>query len=178
MAALVDVTWAEVQTLQRAGDAVDHDIQSKFAGSIEAAYSGLSTFFGGLEGVIGGPSPKVHEAMEREHTQGGDWHKQFTTENYGVTTTSAIEFKFVAKPDSQVEWPVEDKLVLHVDRGVHADHQRWDGVHASRRGPRRSARHANPLQATTHPAARAERPPRRAPGSSTRVPVPSAAGAA
>ena len=76
--ALVDVTWAEVQTLQRAGDAVDHDIQSKFAGSIEAAYSGLSTFFGGLEGVIGGPSPKVHEAMATEHTQGSEADELFT----------------------------------------------------------------------------------------------------
>ena len=122
MAALVDVTWAEVQTLQRAGDAVDHDIQSKFAGSIEAAYSGLSTFFGGLEGVIGGPSPKVHEAMATEHTQGSEADELFTTGNYGLQTCAKIEWLFVADEDATPEqlglpsWPAESEGKLP-DRG-------------------------------------------------------------
>ena len=61
-------------------------LQQKFlddgAGTLE--YSGLSSFFGGLEAKIGAPDPKVYAAMEREHRAAGDSQRKFVTANYGV----------------------------------------------------------------------------------------------
>jgi hypothetical protein len=49
--------------------------------------------------------------MEGEHTKASDSHDEFTTDNYGVTTTPQKEWQFVAEPDKEgVEWPVEEKL--------------------------------------------------------------------
>eukprot|EP00962_Isochrysis_galbana_P019148 scaffold5578_cov110-Isochrysis_galbana.AAC.2 len=43
--------------------------ESKFAGGLQQlSFSGLDTFFGGLEGLVGAPAPKVREAMQAEHT--------------------------------------------------------------------------------------------------------------
>ena len=84
-----------MQTLQAAGAATATEIASKFAGATELSYSGLDTFFAGLEGVVGAPDPNLREAMENEHTQGHESTKEFTTGNYGVTTTSAKEWAFV-----------------------------------------------------------------------------------
>ena len=53
--------------------------RSKFAGAIEMSYSGLDTFFGGLEGVVGAPDPHLFEAMEAEHTKTHDASQEFTT---------------------------------------------------------------------------------------------------
>ena len=75
-------------------------------------YADLSTFFGGLEKKIGPPDPKVREAMEAEHTKRADSHEEFTTGNYGVTTTPEQEWWFVADPERDgVVWPVEEKLL-------------------------------------------------------------------
>ena len=63
-----------------------------------------------LEGKIGAPDPKVQMAMEREHTQSKDSQAEFVTGNYGVTTTSDTEWRFVTAPESQQEWPVEARL--------------------------------------------------------------------
>ena len=58
----------------------------------------LDTFFGGLEGLVGAPDPKVYQAMEREHNQGAD-SVPFNMPNGKARTTSAIEWRFVACPD-------------------------------------------------------------------------------
>ena len=79
MDGLVDLLWQEVMQLQTAGAPTSKDIQGKFAGSIEMSYSGLDTFFGGLEGVIGTPNAKLFAAMESEHTMGVDATLEFTT---------------------------------------------------------------------------------------------------
>ena len=79
MDGLVDLLWQEVMQLQTAGAPTSKDIQGKFAGSIEMSYSGLDTFFGGLEGVIGTPNAKLFAAMESEHTMGVDATQEFTT---------------------------------------------------------------------------------------------------
>ena len=63
-----------------------------------------------LEGKIGAPDPKVQEAMEREHTASKDSQAEFTTDNYGITTTSETEWNFVVAPESRREWPVERRL--------------------------------------------------------------------
>ena len=51
MGGLRDLLYSKIVILQAAGAATTEEIQGKFAGAIEAAYSGLDTFFGGLEGV-------------------------------------------------------------------------------------------------------------------------------
>ena len=112
---LVDLLWGEVQTLQAAGAATGTEIASKFAGAVEMAYSGLETFFGGLEGVVGAPDPHLLETMKNEHTEGHDATREFTTGNYGLTTTSAKEWSFVvdeAAPDGTSSWPVEAEAKL------------------------------------------------------------------
>ena len=54
---------------------------------------------------------EVREAMEAEHTKAADSHDEFTTGNYGVTTTAVIEWQFVADPEREgLMWPVEEKL--------------------------------------------------------------------
>ena len=79
MDGIIDLLWQEVMHLQTAGAPTSKDIQGKFAGSIEMSYSGLDTFFGGLEGVIGTPNAKLFAAMESEHTTGVDATQEFTT---------------------------------------------------------------------------------------------------
>jgi len=56
-----------VLELKQGGVATAVEVQSKFAGAIELSYSGLDTFFGGLEAVVGPPSPKLLVAMREEH---------------------------------------------------------------------------------------------------------------
>ena len=63
-----------------------HGLQAKFLqdGAGVMSYSGLSTFFRGLEGKIGAPDPNVLSAMRSEHTERGDCGEPFTTPNYEV----------------------------------------------------------------------------------------------
>ena len=120
MRTLVDRVWQEAQKLQCDGAATSREIESKFAGSIELEYSGLDTFFGGLEGVVGPPDPKVLEGMRREHLQGPGTESTdpFTTPNYGVETTSEVEWSYVADDDATPErlgltaWPTEAAMLL------------------------------------------------------------------
>ena len=104
---LTEAMWAGIFELMAAKAATGLELMGKFVadGVGALSYAGLSTFFGGLEGRIGGPDPKVYEAMEREHVaEGGDRHDEFYTTNYEVTTTSAIEWDFVAAPAKRW-WP-------------------------------------------------------------------------
>ena len=68
--ALTDLVWSAVTSLQCAGAATSTEMQSKFAGSVELSYGGLDSFFGGLEGVVGSPNPKLLEAMAADHMSG------------------------------------------------------------------------------------------------------------
>ena len=79
--------------------------------AFELVYADLSVFFGGLEKQIGPPEAHVKAAMEREHTAAADSLDEFTTGNYGVTTTPQIEWWFVVEPERGIAWPVEAKLV-------------------------------------------------------------------
>jgi hypothetical protein len=73
-------------------------------------YGDLATFFGGLEAKIGTPEPKIWDAMEREHTAKKDSDDPFTTVHYGMTTTPRQEWWFVAEPERQTRWPVEQRI--------------------------------------------------------------------
>ena len=118
--AIIDLVWAEVDTLQRAGAASASEVQSKFAGSTEMSYSGLDTFFGGLEGVIGAPSAKLWYGMAADHLEGigSESTDTFITSNYGVETSSETEWLFVVDSEATPErlhlahWPEEDVAKL------------------------------------------------------------------
>ena len=111
--AIGDVVWQGIEKLKTAGATTVGDIHSKFEGAIEATMKGLDVFFGGLEGVIGGPNPNLHQAMADEHLQGSESTQEFTTSNYGVTTTSEIEWRYVVEGKSGLNllgrssWPEE-----------------------------------------------------------------------
>ena len=71
--------------------------QSKFAGQVEMSFGGLDAFYGGLEAQIGPPQPQVFEGMEAEHLRGADADAEWTTANYGLSTTAAAEWRFVVE---------------------------------------------------------------------------------
>ena len=88
-----DEVWRGAQELQRAAAATATELHSKFCQEARAftmSFSGLSTFFGGLEGLLGPPNPRLMAAMAREHLEAPDSRSEYTTSNYGVTTTSEI----------------------------------------------------------------------------------------
>ena len=101
----------ELATVEAATTA---EMQTKFSQEARGMlqYSSLSAFFGGLERLVGSPDPNIKERMANEHAARGDSSRPFTTGNYGVTTTSAIEWAFVATPDAPpaAGWPTEEKL--------------------------------------------------------------------
>ena len=105
--------------------ATSGEMQTKFSqecrGMLE--YGSLSVFFGGLEGLVGSPNPKVMAAMTEEHSARGDSTRDFTTSNYDLRTTSALEWAFVATPDAPPDggWPVEEKIRAALDGGEGAD---------------------------------------------------------
>ena len=61
--------------------------------------------------------------MAGEHSARSDSERDFTTSNYDLRTTSAVEWAFVATPDAPPEggWPVEKKIRAALDGGEGAD---------------------------------------------------------
>ena len=55
------------------GDTGD-SVQDKFSQDTKGmlTYGSLSTFYSGLEGLLGPPNPKVEDGIEREHTSSPD----------------------------------------------------------------------------------------------------------
>jgi hypothetical protein len=101
--------------LSRAKAATAEELNSKFATekSFELAFGKLSDFSRGLEGMIGAPNPNIMEAMMKEHCNSKDSKTEFTPSNYGITTTSEIEWEFVTNPEKRTTWPVETKNNTH-----------------------------------------------------------------
>ncbi|CAK0788615.1 unnamed protein product, partial [Prorocentrum cordatum] len=116
---MADKIWGELQVLKDATAVTAEELNGKFAqdAKFTMAFGGLNVFYGGLEALIGSPSARVLEAMVHEHCEEKDSSKEFTTGNYGVTTTSKAEWLFVANPEGGPEqvglqqWPREQKLV-------------------------------------------------------------------
>ena len=93
--------WRATRDLYHARAATARELQAKFLEESDVftlSYGGLDTFFGGLEGLLGPPSPQLTTAMLREHCHSEDSAVEFTTSNYGITTTSQIEYHFVFDP--------------------------------------------------------------------------------
>lgn len=72
--------------------------RSKFVddGAIELIMGGLQNFFGQLHGLVGVPQSLTAQALQQEHTERADAALEFTAGNYGTTTTSQVEYAFVA----------------------------------------------------------------------------------
>ena len=77
-------------------------------------------FYSGLSKAVGYPQPNLRPAMEREHVRMLDSDIEFTTSNYEITTTSAIEWKFSASPESPPAggFPKEQKILKAQARAV------------------------------------------------------------
>jgi hypothetical protein len=78
-------------------------------GGLEYQFAGLDVFFNGLEGLIGLPEARALQAMELEHTAAADSLDEFTSPDYGISTTPEVEWWFVAEPERAVEWPAETR---------------------------------------------------------------------
>ena len=115
--ALAGQIWRGVQSLARAPAAHAAELHAKFCAegsSFTMSFAGLSTFFGGLEALIGPPHPSLLDAMTSEHCAAADSQLLFTTPNYGVETTSEVEWLFVTEPHMDTlerlrrpAWPAE-----------------------------------------------------------------------
>jgi hypothetical protein len=79
--------------------------------------------------------------MEREHCASSDSDITFTTGNYGITTTSRIEWLFVSDPGEGLkktgrdQWPLETKNIVRKrqSKGFNAfkeDMNRINGLHS------------------------------------------------
>ena len=108
--------WDGLVELEMIGPETAEELQGKFqsVGAGMLSYAGLETFFGGLEGLVGAPLPRVRDAIAAEHCERPDSREFFTTTNYSVRTTSEIEWRFVVEPKNEPEngWPTEAKLLI------------------------------------------------------------------
>eukprot|EP00445_Apocalathium_hangoei_P041850 CAMPEP_0203973722 /NCGR_PEP_ID=MMETSP0359-20131031/99736_1 /ASSEMBLY_ACC=CAM_ASM_000338 /TAXON_ID=268821 /ORGANISM="Scrippsiella Hangoei, Strain SHTV-5" /LENGTH=963 /DNA_ID=CAMNT_0050911887 /DNA_START=80 /DNA_END=2970 /DNA_ORIENTATION=- len=95
---IVDVIFQGTKQLNSTKFATTQEYNEKYMqapGGFTLSYGGLDNFYGGLESQVGSPSPNFIAAMHQEHCEATDSDKDFTTGNYGVTTTSRTEFAFV-----------------------------------------------------------------------------------
>ena len=92
-----------------AGAATGAALNSKFAetGTFTLSFAELPIFFAGLTSIVGPPKPNLMQAMEAEHIQAANSKDEWTTGNYGITTTPETEFLFVTDPSSRTSWPRE-----------------------------------------------------------------------
>ena len=80
-----------------------------------SAYSPINDFHRNLESYLGPPKKLLYEAMENEHCNCDDSDLYFTAYNYGIRTTSKIEWNYVVDPTENglqkvglTEWPAEE----------------------------------------------------------------------
>jgi hypothetical protein len=103
MQRITDFILVKMDKLMKAAAESGQALNSKFVeeyNSNEMAFGGQESFFKGLDGLIGPPNPNLLEGMRNEHSQCKDSHIEFETPNYGVITTSHVEYLVVVEPDS------------------------------------------------------------------------------
>jgi len=101
-------------------------------------------YFNGLEVRIGSPSPRVLEQMADEHCNEVDSEIPWTTGNYGITTTSKLEFLLVA-------WEIIDEL--HSERADSYPQEWRDAVAklARMKDSKKPEKWPSETKNTTHP---------------------------
>jgi hypothetical protein len=80
------------------GKAQDGAGGSKFNGELNGGP--LDDFYKGVTGVCGEPDADIEKGMREEHTERNDSHAEFSTSNYGLTTTPAKEWALVLEGGS------------------------------------------------------------------------------
>ena len=75
------------------GTAQDAAGGSKFTGELRGG--SLEDFYQGVTGVCGPPDADIEKGMREEHTARPDSKEEFTTPNYGITTTPHTEWKLM-----------------------------------------------------------------------------------
>ena len=112
--------YRSANKLAGAGAVSVTEMQSKFhdEAGFTLQFGGMDTFYGGLERLLGPPSPNLLEAMRRDHCASRDSFVYFNSANYDVHTTSQIEWLFVVDPEGGLgklhgvdNWPVENRLL-------------------------------------------------------------------
>jgi len=122
---LTERVWQGVELLREAYAVTTTELHAKYLQDgqyFTLSYGGLETFFGGLEALVGSPTPQLREAMNKEHTEALDSRVKFTTGNYHVKTTSEIEYWFVVAPQVGLQklhlpkgrYPAEEEALLGV----------------------------------------------------------------
>ena len=91
-ASLVHIIQHGVEQLreQETGSAQQLSDKFKNDGSVTFSFGGLSTFFSGLEGLVGSPNPRLHETMQKEHCDLADsteWFPVYGNVVYAAATT-------------------------------------------------------------------------------------------
>lgn len=116
---LADAIAKEALKLASQQAATSSELHAKFVQEQDAFtldFKGLSSFYSGLEGVVGPPQPNLLEGMRRDHCKSDDSRVEFVASNYGHHTTSEIEWWFVTLliPDDAPTalWPPHDDFHL------------------------------------------------------------------
>lgn len=86
--------------------------QSKFA-TFKMSAGRVEDFYKGLQGRVGSPSLDFLHSMEAEHCRKGGCDAQFTTGNYGITTTARREWEIVMGAEEPTEEECKFGRVLH-----------------------------------------------------------------
>ena len=122
--ALADAMVKPLRMLSESEWASAHELvkNPKYADSTTAGFADTSAYFGGLERIMGGPNPRLRRGMEIDHNECDDSHAEFTAPNYGVRSTSAIEYAFVAAPSSP---PAPLLAALKDEEGRPAPREDW-----------------------------------------------------
>ena len=89
-------------------------------------FGALEDFVVGVEQLVGAPDPvSLSAGMRKDHSAGRDARVEFTTGNYGVTTTSEVEVSSTATANPSI-------IPCHlVTMRASADPERFDLIHDS-----------------------------------------------
>jgi hypothetical protein len=109
---LVDLA-EQMAAVGKAGDAAGG---GKFSGVLRGGT--LDDFYEGVTGVCGAPDADLEDGMCKEHTEREDSHVEFSTPNYGLTTSPAKEWKLVFEGGSGCAAAEgEDSVIVTSTRG-------------------------------------------------------------
>jgi len=96
--AMVQVLVDLAMQMKAVGKAQDGAGGSKFRGELKGGK--LDDFHRGVTGVCGEPDADIEKGMCEEHTERPDSHVEFSTSNYGLTTTPSKEWALVLEGGS------------------------------------------------------------------------------
>ena len=120
LSGLAAAIWAGVKRLSQQGASSGAAMNEKFHADerFVMAYGPKEAFMHGLEHFIGPCNPEVASQLRREHCASADSHKEFTNDNYGLRTTSSLEYGFTTGSGVGAA-PAEDPAMLESVRATY-----------------------------------------------------------